>query len=139
MLEGVRFARRHPRLGRLRPDGAARDRATCGKGRLALRRTCPKLVRLMTAALALPRYETQIKNLLAPHFCEVIRREGKGEAGAVCSRPLDREKPFHAPEARKSAPIAQNPGIFREIRLPQPSEKTSGRKGFSHGSGSHCR
>ena len=61
MLEGVRFKRRHPRLGRLRPDGAARDRATCGKGRLALRRTCPKLVRLMTVALALPRYETQIK------------------------------------------------------------------------------
>ena len=40
---------------------------------------------------------------MAPHFCEVIRREGKGEAGAVCSRPLEREKPFHAPEAPKSA------------------------------------
>lgn len=52
------------------------------------------------------------RSLLAPRFCEVIRREGKGEAGAVCSRPLDGEEPCLAPAAPNSAPIAQSPGIF---------------------------
>lgn len=48
-------------------------------------------------------------------------------------------KALPRPSVPKSAPIAQREQGFQEIRLPPPSEKTSGRKGFSHGSGSHCR